>query len=137
MGDSDFSTDWFFVQPLRLGSKKNTPTVWRIDFELTPSDKAEYVLRVAIAAAHQTALTIALNDPEVRDPIFDSGIIGNDNALARASDHGDYFELEVRIKGSDLKRGVNSIFLKQRVKTSYRFTHIMYDYLRMEGPVKE
>jgi hypothetical protein len=48
------------------------------------------VLRVALAAVHQTALTISVNDPEVKEPIYDSGIIGNDNALARASDHGDY-----------------------------------------------
>jgi hypothetical protein len=148
VGTSNYSTDWFFVQPLRfLPNGTNAPTVWRIDFPLNPSkpttlqrylDSANpevYVLRVAVAAANQAALTLAVNDPGFTAPVFDSGVLGQDNALARASDHGDYCELEIKIAGSRLRPGVNSLFLKQR-RAGYAFTHIMYDHIRMEGPVQ-
>jgi hypothetical protein len=148
VGTSNYSTDWFFVQPLRfLPNGTNAPTVWRIDFPLNPSKPTTlqrsldsvnpevYVLRVAVAAANQAALTLAVNDPGFTAPVFDSGVIGQDNALARASDHGDYCELEIKIAGSRLRPGVNSLFLKQR-RAGYAFTHIMYDYIRMEGPVQ-
>lgn len=147
VGTSNYSTDWFFVQPVRLvAAGARAPTVWRIDFPLKPSapalqatrvataPAAGYVLRVAVAAAQQAALLVAMNDPGFRTPVFDSGVIGQDNALARASAHGDYCELEIHISGSLLQSGMNSLFLKQR-RTDYGFAHIMYDYLRLEGPV--
>lgn len=148
MGTSNYSTDWFFVQPVRLlPTGTNAPTVWRVDFPLNSSVPATlqssrvaaapaggFVLRVGVAAAQQAALTVAVNDPGFANPVFDSGVIGQDNALARASAHGDYYELEIFIAGGLLRTGANSLFLKQR-RTDYGFAHIMYDYLRLEGPV--
>lgn len=73
-----------------------------------------------------------MNDPRV-DPLFRTGLIGKDNAIARHGVHGLYWLYSVDIPSYLLMEGFNSIYLTQS-RNSTPFQGIMYDYIRLEGP---
>ncbi|GBG65224.1 hypothetical protein CBR_g50015 [Chara braunii] len=145
IGSSDFSRDWYFVQCLRPRpqerGKRSTqrgspylPTVRRINFDLEdPWPGATYTLRMAIAGAHHGAIGVAINRPSNTPYDFRTPAGGRDNAMARASDHGQYLQYEVGIPGSKLLHGRNTIYLTLD-SVDGRYNYVGYDFIRLEGP---
>lgn len=76
---------------------------------------------------------VRVNDPNANRPLFTTGLIGRDNAIARHGIRGLYLLYHVNIPGTRFIEGENTIFLKQPRCTS-PFQGIMYDYIRLEGP---
>ncbi|XP_061359356.1 probable rhamnogalacturonate lyase B [Gastrolobium bilobum] len=138
VGVSDYRKDWFFAQVTR---KKNDGsyqgTTWQIKFNL---DKVEasgiYKLRLALASANVSELQVRVNDLKRDPPLFTTGVIGKDNAIARHGIHGLYWLYSIDMPGLLLGEGVNTIFLTQTIATG-PFQGIMYDYIRLEGPNKK
>ncbi|KAA8538200.1 hypothetical protein F0562_027808 [Nyssa sinensis] len=135
VGESDYQKDWFFAQVTRKKDDKTYQgTTWQIKFELDDvNPNGTYKLRLAIASATLAELQIRVNDPNKNSPLFTSGVIGRDNAIARHGIHGLYWLYNVDIPSSLLQHGDNTIFLTQP-RSSSPFQGILYDYIRLEGP---
>lgn len=135
VGLDDYRKDWFFAQVTRkTGDNAYKSTTWQIKFNLDNVDQAgTYILRLALASAHNSDLQVRINDPDVNLPVFSSGVIGADNAIARHGIRGIYWLFSVEIPGSELVQGENTIYLTQ-ARSSSPFQGIMYDYIRMESP---
>uniref|UniRef100_A0A0D9XAQ5 rhamnogalacturonan endolyase n=1 Tax=Leersia perrieri TaxID=77586 RepID=A0A0D9XAQ5_9ORYZ len=135
IGQSDYTTDWFYAQVNRR-TDQNTyqPTTWQIKFNLdSVNPNSNYKFRVALASSANAELQVRFNDPDRSAPHFTSGLIGRDNAIARHGIHGLYWLFNIDVSGSWLFQGMNTIYLKQPRNQS-PFQGLMYDYLRMEGP---
>ncbi|KAF5818654.1 putative rhamnogalacturonan endolyase [Helianthus annuus] len=135
VGESDYTKDFFYAHVLR---KTNNDTyeqaTWTIKFSLYNINENEtYTLRIALASAHQSDLQVRVNDlNEV--PLFSTGKIGGDNAIARHGIHGIYWLFNIEIPGNILySHEENSIYLTQ-VNNESRFQGVMYDYIRLEVP---
>lgn len=76
---------------------------------------------------------VRVNDPNTNRPLFTTGLIGRDNAIARHGIHGLYWLYHVNIPATKLLEGENTIFLKQP-RCQSPFQGFMYDYIRLEGP---
>ncbi|XP_016467717.2 uncharacterized protein LOC107790313 isoform X2 [Nicotiana tabacum] len=135
VGESDYKKDWFFAQVTRKRDEKTyIGTTWQIKFKLDSVKQKEiYTLRVALASAAQAELQVRLNDSSTNTPLFSSGVIGKDNAIARHGIHGLHWLFNVNLQGNILVEGENTIYLTQANATS-PFQGIMYDYIRLEGP---
>lgn len=77
---------------------------------------------------------VRINDEDATIPYFTTGLIGQDNAIARHGIHGLYRLYTVNVWGSLLQNGRNTIFLTQAVG-GRPFRGIMYDYIRLEWPM--
>ncbi|KAL5847069.1 hypothetical protein ACOSQ3_010593 [Xanthoceras sorbifolium] len=135
IGVSDYTKDWFFAHVVRkVDGTTYQGTTWQIKFKLDTVDKSStYKLRVAIASATLAELQIRVNDPHANRPLFTTGLVGRDNAIARHGIHGLYRLYHVNIPNTRFIEGENTIFLKQPRCTS-PFQGFMYDYIRLEGP---
>ncbi|KAJ0086595.1 hypothetical protein Patl1_08702 [Pistacia atlantica] len=134
IGVSDYRKDWFFAHIVRKTGDTYQGTTWQIKFKLDKLDQSSnYKLRVAIASATLAELQVRVNDPNTNRPLFTTGLIGRDNAIARHGIHGLYWLYHVNIPATKLIEGENTIFLKQPRCTS-PFQGFMYDYIRLEGP---
>ncbi|KAL5220219.1 hypothetical protein ABZP36_024932 [Zizania latifolia] len=135
IGQSDYSTDWFYAQVNRR-TDENTyqPTTWQIKFDLdSVSPNGTYKFRVALASSTIAELQVRFNDQDRSAPHFTTGLIGRDNAIARHGIHGLYWLFNIDVSGTCLFQGLNTIYLKQS-RSQSAFQGVMYDYLRMEGP---
>ncbi|KAJ8762543.1 hypothetical protein K2173_007982 [Erythroxylum novogranatense] len=136
VGTSNYSKDWFFAQVTR--KKDNITyegTTWQIKFNLQePNKSATYKLHLALATANNANLEVRINNPNATLPLFATGMIGKDNAIARHGIHGVYRLFSVEVAGAQLLSGNNTIFLTQAANIS-PFQGLMYDYIRFEGPV--
>ncbi|KAI3508960.1 hypothetical protein L1887_23983 [Cichorium endivia] len=135
VGESDYRKDWFYVQvPRKKQDNSYEGTTWQIKFKLHNVQRAAiYKLRMALAGATLAEVQVRVNDPNKARPVFTTGLIGRDNAVARLGIHGLYWLYHIHISGSLLVEGQNSIYLKQPRNQS-PFQGIMYDYIRLEGP---
>ncbi|KAL2512592.1 Rhamnogalacturonate lyase family protein [Abeliophyllum distichum] len=135
VGESDYTKDWFFAQVTRKKDDKTYQgTTWQIKFKLDMlNPTGTYKLRLALASAAQAELEVRVNISDENPPLFSSGLIGSDNAIARHGIHGLYWLFNVDIRGTLLVRGNNIIYLTQANSTS-PFQGVMYDYIRLEGP---
>ncbi|KAL2457168.1 Rhamnogalacturonate lyase family protein [Abeliophyllum distichum] len=135
VGESDYTKDWFFAQVTRKKDDKTYQgTTWQIKFKLDMlNPTGTYKLRLALASAAQAELEVRVNISDENPPLFSSGLIGSDNAIARHGIHGLYWLFNVDIGGTLLVRGNNIIYLTQANSTS-PFQGVMYDYIRLEGP---
>lgn len=135
VGVSNYRKDWFFAQVSRRKNDNTYEgTTWQIKFELENINRSgTYKLQVALASATLAELQIRVNDPNTRRPLFSSGLIGRDNAIARHGIHGLYWLYHVNIPGSLLVQGENTIYLRQPRNQS-PWQNLMYDYLRLEAP---
>ncbi|KAH7567624.1 hypothetical protein JRO89_XS07G0107000 [Xanthoceras sorbifolium] len=115
IGVSDYTKDWFFAHVVRkVDSTTYQGTTWQIKFKLDTVDKSStYKLRVAIASATLAELQIRVNDPHANRPLFTTGLVGRDNAIARHGIHGLYRLYHVNIPNTRFIEGENTIFLKQ------------------------
>ncbi|KAL2317594.1 hypothetical protein Fmac_031470 [Flemingia macrophylla] len=138
VGDSDYTKDWFFAQVTRKqedGSYQGT--TWQIKFNLDDVDASKiYKIRLALASANVSELQVRVNDPKQDPPLFTTGVIGKDNAIARHGIHGLYRLFSIDVPGLLLQNDVNTIFLTQTMAAGPLplFQGIMYDYIRLEGP---
>ncbi|KAL9446974.1 hypothetical protein AB3S75_014608 [Citrus x aurantiifolia] len=131
---NNYRKDWYFAQNTRKKGNKYEGSTWQIQFKLEGVvKKATYKLRVAVAAAHGAELQVRVNSRSARRPLFSSGSVGRENAIARHGIHGVYKLFNVDVPGKVLRKGNNTIYLSQPRKLD-AFTGIMYDYLRFEGP---
>ncbi|PIN23675.1 Rhamnogalacturonan endolyase [Handroanthus impetiginosus] len=135
VGVSDYHKDWFFSHVNRKVDKdRYTPTTWRISFDVrNVSRTGNYTLRLALASANFAEIQVWTNNPNPRRPIFTTGRIGRDNAIARHGIHGQYHLYSVNLSGFQLVNGRNTIYLKQ-ARALGPFTGVLYDYIRLEGP---
>lgn len=78
-------------------------------------------------------MQIRINDPKTNRPLFTTGLIGRDNAIARHGIHGLYWMYNVDVPGNQLFEGDNTIYLTQS-RSAGPFQGIMYDYIRLESP---
>ncbi|GAB2219681.1 hypothetical protein Droror1_Dr00007318 [Drosera rotundifolia] len=135
VGSCDYHTDWFFAQVTRKVGNTYVGTTWQIKFMLDSVNiSGSYKLRLAIASATVARLEVRVNDPTTNPPIFTTGFIGTDNAIARHGIHGLYWLFSVDINASLLEQsGENTIFLTQS-SGGKTFFGLMYDYIRLEAP---
>ncbi|RDX74413.1 rhiE, partial [Mucuna pruriens] len=137
VGASDYTKDWFFAQVTRKqedGSYQGT--TWQIKFTLDEVEASKiYKLRVALASANVSELQVRVNDLKQDPPLFTTGVIGKDYAIARHGIHGLYWQFNVDVPGLLLENGINTIFLTQTMASGplALFQGIMYDYIRLEG----
>lgn len=74
-----------------------------------------------------------MNDPLARTPLFSTGLIGLDNAIARHGIHGLHWPYSIEVPSHLLVQGQNTIYLRQS-RGEGLFEGVMYDYIRLEGP---
>ncbi|CAN1317037.1 Rhamnogalacturonate lyase [Linum perenne] len=135
VGVSNFFEDWFFAHVSRnVGNNTFRATTWKINFDLTTVNKnGDYTLQLALASATASELQVRLNNPNAREALFSTGMIGKDNAIARHGIHGLYWLYSISVPSNQLVDGKNSIYLTQ-TKSDGPFHGVMYDYIRLEGP---
>ncbi|KAG0453281.1 hypothetical protein HPP92_025945 [Vanilla planifolia] len=136
IGLSDCKKDWFFAHVTRKNEQNSySPTTWQIRFKLNCIDQAGiYMLRVAIASATLSELQVRFNDIKASPAHFSTGLIGRDNSIARHGIHGLYWLYNIVVQTRWLLEGENTIFLTQ-ARSASPFQGIMYDYIRLEGPL--
>ncbi|XP_057773241.1 probable rhamnogalacturonate lyase B isoform X2 [Salvia miltiorrhiza] len=134
VGQSNYTTDWFFAHVPRKNANSYKATTWQIKFKLEAVEpNGKYYLRLAIASAAQAELQVRTNNPDQNPALFTSGLIGKDNAIARHGIHGLYWLFNVEMPSALFIKGINTIYLTQANATS-PFQGIMYDYIRLEAP---
>lgn len=133
---SNYQLEWFFAHVTRnIGNKTYVPTTWKILYDLEEvNETGNYTLQLALASATTSELQVRINDEDATIPYFTTGLIGQDNAIARHGIHGLYRLYTVNVWGSLLQNGRNTIFLTQAVG-GRPFRGIMYDYIRLERPM--
>ncbi|OIV94471.1 hypothetical protein TanjilG_25533 [Lupinus angustifolius] len=137
VGVSDYKKDWFYAHVTRKVENTYQPTIWQIVFQLQDSvSNGDYTLHLALASANGAEVQVRLNDPNAGSPIFTTGLIGGDNAIARHGIHGLYWLFSIPIPSSHLVKGNNTIYLRQATGRS-PFAGVMYDYIRLEGPATQ
>ncbi|KAJ0604908.1 putative rhamnogalacturonan endolyase [Helianthus annuus] len=135
IGESDYRKDWFFAHvPRKKGDNVYEKTTWTIKFKLNNVNKDEtYKLRLALASAQVSDLQVRVNDLNTDSPLFSTGIIGGDNAIARHGIHGLSWLFNIDIPGTLLiSNEENTIYLTQ-ANGGTPFRGVMYDYIRFEG----
>ncbi|KAG6702605.1 hypothetical protein I3842_07G043600 [Carya illinoinensis] len=136
---SNYRTDWFFAHVTRrVNGRTYEGTIWQIVFELQTvlKDNSNYTLQMALASAEAATLQVRFNNPRARFAHFSTGVIGEDNAIARHGVHGLYWFYTIDVPSDLLQVGENTIYLRQ-AKSGSPFQGVMYDYLRLEGPPQE
>ncbi|KAJ9170455.1 hypothetical protein P3X46_018561 [Hevea brasiliensis] len=137
VGVSNHIQDWFFAHVTRgIGNKTYEATTWQIIFELeSVNQSGNYTLQVALASATMSELQVRVNDADANRPLFTTGLIGKDNAIARHGIHGLYRFYSIQVPSSQLLQGNNIIYLAQ-TRSDSPFFGIMYDYIRLESPTE-
>ncbi|KAH6837611.1 Rhamnogalacturonate lyase family protein [Perilla frutescens var. hirtella] len=134
VGVSDYRKHWFFAHVNRHVNRRYVATTWRIVFNArNVIRRGRYTLRIALASASFGEIKVEMNKKRKQPPLFSTGRIGRDNAIARHGIHGLYRLYNVTISGSQLKEGTNTIYLTQS-RPSNPFFGVMYDYIRFEAP---
>ncbi|KAL1194904.1 hypothetical protein V5N11_020028 [Cardamine amara subsp. amara] len=134
IGASNYSQDWFYAHVTRnMDDKTYVPTTWQIVFHLPYVNwGSSYTLQLALASASWANIQVQINN-EYSRPIFSTGNIGRDNAIARHGIHGIYRLYSINVPGRLLRMETNTIYLRQ-AKAFGPFQGVMYDYIRLEEP---
>ncbi|CAJ1931232.1 unnamed protein product [Sphenostylis stenocarpa] len=74
---------------------------------------------------------VRFNNPNAKRPHFSTGLVGDDNAIARHGIHGLYSLYTVVVDSNHLRKGINIIYLTQSFAKS-SLEGVMYDYIRLE-----
>ncbi|PON82598.1 Rhamnogalacturonate lyase [Trema orientale] len=135
IGINDPKKDWFFAHvDRRDANDKYVPSTWTIKFNLKSVTSGTYKLRLAIASATRSDLKVFVNHTDEAHQVFQVTNLGADNTVCRHGIHGLYRLYSVDVSSALLVRGDNSIFLTQ-ARGGDELCGILYDYLRLEGPV--
>lgn len=130
IGQSKERTDWNYAQGCVQKNGQWVATVWKILFDQpdTTPKTGTGMLRIALAAAHNTILNIGLND----QPIGHMRV-NTDNAIIREGIHGQYSEWDFAFNAALLKPGRNTITLDQTATPAPNAQKgVMYDCIRLE-----
>ncbi|KAJ8765562.1 hypothetical protein K2173_014684 [Erythroxylum novogranatense] len=134
IGSSNHTRDWFYAHVPRLTNGNYQPTTWQINFELYNVEPyATYTLQLALASSNYAHLNVRLNNQLSPRPLFTTGGIGKDNAVARDGIHGIHRLYTFEVPSRFLVNGQNALYLQQ-ARGSSPFQGMMYDYIRLEGP---
>ncbi|KAL2348988.1 hypothetical protein Fmac_002988 [Flemingia macrophylla] len=134
-GVDDYRKNWFFAHVNRKTNNTYVATTWQIQFQLQNIiPGGNYTLQLALASANNARVLVRFNDPN-RPYYFSTGLIGEDNAIARHGIHGLYRLYTIVVGCNQLVKGKNVIYLTQSRATD-PFEGVMYDYIRLEGPSK-
>ncbi|XP_061992390.1 probable rhamnogalacturonate lyase B [Rosa rugosa] len=136
VGASNYSEDWFYAQVTRsVGNGRYVGTTWQIQFELkNVVNPGNYTLQLALASTTYAELQVRVNNLNAKPPLFSTGLIGDDNAIARLGIHGLYWLWSIDVPSTLLREGSNTIYLTQSRDGNSPFHGVMYDYIRLEGP---
>ncbi|KDP41146.1 hypothetical protein JCGZ_03640 [Jatropha curcas] len=116
------------------GKDVYSPTTWQITFELqTVIRTGNYTMQLALASASEAEIQVRFNDAAAKRPLFTTGLVGKDNAIARHGIHGIYWFYTIDVPNDVLVDGKNTIYLTQ-TRVAAAFSGVMYDYIRLEGP---
>ncbi|KAG6400828.1 hypothetical protein SASPL_137672 [Salvia splendens] len=130
VGVSDYRKHWFFAHVNRNANGQYLPTTWKIAFNAkNVMSRGTYTLQLALASASYAEVQVGVNDR----PHFTTGKIGKENVIARHGIHGLYRLFSVKIWGSLLVEGTNTIYLRQ-LRGGNPFFGVLYDYIRLEAP---
>ncbi|KAG6403294.1 hypothetical protein SASPL_135511 [Salvia splendens] len=130
VGVSDYRKDWFFAHVTRNANGQYLATTWKIVFNVkNVMSRGTYTLQLALASASYAEIQVGVNDR----PYFTTGKIGKENVIARHGIHGLYRLFSVKILGSLLVEGTNTVYLRQ-LRGGNPFFGVLYDYIRLEAP---
>ncbi|KAL7617886.1 hypothetical protein Lser_V15G00035 [Lactuca serriola] len=134
VGESNYTNDFFFAHVLRKTNNDTyEKTTWTIKFNLDNVNESEaYILRLALASAHQSNLQVRINDLN-KDPVFSTGKIGGDNAIARHGIHGVYWLFNIKIPCNYFYTCRENLIYLTQANNQSRFQGVMYDYIRFEA----
>jgi autotransporter-associated beta strand protein len=133
VGQSRWTTDWNFVQPVVTDSSDNyNPSTSTITFNLPSAPGATASLYVALSSDDQGPLLIKANGNTIGNytPAYHTGNDQSDSTI-REGIHGMYTDNRVTFSGSLLQQGQNTITITM-TQGGYFANHAMYDYLRLE-----
>ena len=138
VGQSRWTTDWNFVQPVVTDSAGNyNGSTSTISFTLASAPATAASLYIATASSYQGPLIVQVNGNNIAgangyDPAYDSS--GNESdATIREGIHGIFADKRLPISSGFLHSGLNTIAINMR-KGGYFANHSMYDYIRLELP---
>jgi rhamnogalacturonan endolyase len=148
VGQSRWSTDWNFCQPVVTDSAGNYNTSSStITFNLpsAPTNGATASLYLGLCSDYYAAIIVSVNGVNASSL---SGISGSPNSVPstgyyvaysgsdttiREGNNGAFTDERLTFSASALHAGVNTITITFRqIATSYFANHFMYDYLRLE-----
>ena len=148
VGQSRWSTDWNFVQPIVTDSQGNyNGSTSTITFNLAsaPANGAQASLYLALSSDYAGALIVSVNGSNlgniagvtatpVAEPAGGSGYFppySISDTTIREGISGAFSDERLNFPGSLLRAGSNAITINMR-KGGYFANHAMYDYLRLE-----
>jgi len=136
VGQSRWTTDWNFVQPVVTDSAGNyNGSTSTITFNLASAPGATASLYVALSSDYQGPLIVQVNGNNIAGssgyfPGYSSSSDGSDTTI-REGIHGVFSDNRITFSGSLLQVGPNTITINMR-KGGYFANHAMYDYIRLE-----
>ncbi len=138
VGQSRWSTDWNYVQPVVTDSAGNfNGSTSTIAFNLasTPAGGSQASFYIALSSDYQGPLIIQVNGNNIAGssgyfPAYSSSGNESDTTI-RQGIHGCFSDNRINFAGSLLHQGQNTITVNMR-KGGYFANHAMYDYIRLE-----
>ncbi len=136
VGQSRWTTDWNFVQPVVTDSAGNyNGSTSTITFNLASAPGATASLYLALSSDYQGPLIVQINGNNIAGtsgyfPAYSSSSDGSDTTI-REGIHGIFSDNRITFSGSLLQIGQNTITINMR-KGGYFANHAMYDYVRLE-----
>jgi rhamnogalacturonan endolyase len=127
IGKSSERTDWNYAQPNVEREGKWVGPTWTVLFDMAAAGKGRATLDLAIAAANNASVTVAVNGKAVGA----TPMLPHDNAMIREGIHGQYALVKIPFDGALLKTGENKVTLTLHAGTG-NLKNVMYDAVRLE-----
>ena len=148
VGQSRWSTDWNFVQPVVVsssGTYGNSSSTITFNLPSAPTNGAQASLYVGLSSDYYCAIVVTINSvnlssisgaagtPTTSIPAtgYYTGYGGSDTTV-REGNQAAASDERITFPASALHAGVNTINIAIRQSGSYFANHAMYDYLRLE-----
>jgi autotransporter-associated beta strand protein len=138
VGQSRWSTDWNFVQPIvtdNLGNFNGSTSTITFNLASAPASGSQASFYMALCSDFQGPMIIQVNGTSIAGstgyfPAYSSSSNECDTTI-RQGQHGCFSDNRISFAGNLLKQGQNTITLNMR-KGGYFANHAMYDYIRLE-----
>jgi rhamnogalacturonan endolyase len=127
IGKSGERTDWNYAQPNVERDGKWVGPTWTVLFDVAASGKGRATLDLAIAAANNASVAVAVNGK----PVGATPMLPHDNAMIREGIHGQYALVKIPFDGALLKAGENKVTLTLHAGAG-NLKNVMYDAVRLE-----
>ncbi len=127
IGKSDYSKDWNYAQPPRLGSDgKYTGTTWKITFGMDQIPAGKATLRLGICGTRGSIIDVGVNGHLVGS----TGLLPSSGVMHRDGIRGVEYYSDIPFDTSVLTTGTNVMTLTTHARS---WTDgVLYDYLRLE-----